>query len=567
VKPPGWKPSLAVAVLAALAVSAGTLGNGFVNYDDNVVVAENPAVRDGGPGGLARLFVPEAGREYLPVRDLTYWLDHRLWGMDPAGYHLTQILLHALVTGLLVLFLVSHLAPGGSAPAKEREAPALLGRRSAVLLLAPLLFAVHPVHVEAVAWVTGRKDLLAAAFTLLALLSYGAWRRGRGRRSYGFSLLWTALALLSKTTAVAVPLLLWAGDRILWRRRSGKDPWAPAPHLALAAIAGAVALRAGSEAGMLQPLHGGGPVTHLLFVCRVLVHSLGKLLLPLDLHPEYGLDPAAASGAAGWGSLALVAVLLVLLFRGGRDRPAVLFGGVFFLVAYLPTSNLVPFQEAGADRYLYLPSAGFLVLAALGFAALERLLRRTLGDRPRPSRAARAVVPALAGTCLLLLGGRTIEANGHWRNAGTLWREVLAHNAGSATAHYNLGWSLLEEDRVEEAIPHLRAAVRIEPLHVRALVNLGYALARAGRPDEAVPYYRQAIRIDPGHASAYYNLGCARALMGDAEKAVHWLRRAGKRGIDLGPLLESDPDLDPIRQDPAFRRLLKQQRAGGSTRP
>lgn len=525
--------------LFAFALYANTLANGFVNYDDNVLISENRNVRDRSPAAAVRLFVPETGREYLPVRDLSYWLDHLIWGANPLGYHLTQTVLHALVTALLALLLAG------------------MSRKPGVAAhLGALLFAAHPVHVEVVAWISGRKDLLATLFTLGALLTWIAWRRDERRSRYLLSIAAVALAGLSKSTAVVAPVLLLATDLFLhgFRGRS-KKLFDLLPHFAVAAVLAGVAVTTSREAGMLQSLHGGNLVSHLLVVARVFVHSVANLLIPLRLHPEYGLATTdVLSRPWSYAALLLTGAFLLHLYLWGRRNPLVLWASVLFLAGYLPTSNLIPFQELGADRYLYLASTGFCFLLALGFQSFqERISARSLSNGKR-------IAAALAVAAVALLGLLTVRGNAHWKDGRTLWTYVTRVRPGSATANYNLGWTYLEQGRYEQALPHLERALRLEPDHALARVNLGYGLSKLGRADEAIVVLEEAVRRHPRHVSAYYNLACAYAIAGDVVKTLEWLGKAERLGLDLAPLLASDPDLDRVRAHPDFRRFAESRR-------
>jgi hypothetical protein len=554
------KPSFCVAAvtLLALAVTVISLGNGFVSYDDVVLIQGNPHISSDGPGGLIALLVPEPGREYLPVRDISYWLDYRLWGFNPLGYHLTQILLHAIVTGLLVCFLVSHVLPlvgnGHEANGESNDGspPVML-----FVWAAGILFAVHPIHVESVAWVSGRKDLLAAAFSLATLLFYGhSIKRGK-QTSYWLSVITTGLAILAKATAVVLPVLLVFASETLWRIDSNrrKNLTRITPHLALAAVGLFLTIRSSLDAGMIQNPHGGGWIAHSFIVCRIFVHSLGNLVLPLRLQLDYNVvTEGVLHSVWSYLAVALTVGLLASLLLWGIKNKVVFWGSTFFLIAYLPTSNLVPFQQHGADRYLYLPSVGFFVLLSYGLFVLWRWLARV-----RIPTGVRYGLIGVGCLYIVFLSVSTVAHTTVWKDSETLWHHVLRGNPESIPAHGNLGWVYLRAERYEESLPHLVEAIRLAPSNVGARVNLGYGLVKVGKPREAIVVLEDAIGQDPNHVNAHYNLGCAFAAMGDAEKSVLWIRRAESMGLQVGELLKTDPDLDPIRGDEAFEEYLQSQ--------
>ncbi len=552
------KPSFTIAgaSLLALAVMAMSLGHGFVNYDDNLLILENPHIVSQEIDGLAALLVPERAREYLPVRDVSYWLDYRIWGPNPMGFHFTQILLHAVVTGLFVCFLSLYVLPiigdgrGTGGKSKRGSPQAML-----FVWIAGVLFAVHPIHVETVAWISGRKDLLAATFSFATLLLYGHWVRRSQPTSYWLSVVTTGLAVFAKSTAVVLPVLIVIAHRTLWRAGSKRSANLTriTPHLIFAAVGLVLAIRSSSEAGMLQGLHGGGLLAHLLVVCRIFVHSLGNLILPLRLHLDYDiLTKGVLDSAWSYVAAAVTLGLLVALYRRGRGNRVVFWSSTFFLVAYLPTSNLVPFQLYGADRYLYLPSAGFLALVSYGVFVLWRRLARV-----QDTAGLRKGLVGVVCFYIVFLSVSTVAHTPVWKDRETLWLHVLRGNPESIPANDNLGWVYLAQGRYDKALPHIEKTVRLDPGNVAAQVNLGYGLVKVGRPRDAIRVLESAMRQDPDHVNTYYNLGCAYAVMGDGEEAVTWIRKAESLGLEVGDLLKNDPDLDPIRGHEAFEEYLR----------
>ncbi len=498
--------------LATAAAHAPGLSGRFTNWDDDWLVVRNPWIRSLDGESLSAIAAPfgppavreQLGAEYLPLRDLSYALDHALFGLDPAGFHLTNLLLH--VVAMLAL-----------AAAAWR-----ITRRPVLAVVAAAVFALHPVQVESVAWISARKDVLAGAFGALAALAWSVARDPGHRRSlaYGLSLLLVGAALLSKYTAVVWPVLLVLGEWLAPEPRPGEGAWDRfrralplAPHLALAAVfTFAVAVPVGSRA-LIREWYGSGLGATTLTVAGVVRDYVGLLAVPEPLQAavDYPVLGATAPRAAG---LAAAEVLLLLgaaggllglaLVRGASPGARAAAAGVLlFAAALAPTANLpFPIGTLYAERYLYLPVLGLGI--ALG-ALAEGWAAAAAGGR-------RAALLPLAGLLLLGLayGARTSSRSRIWHDSEVLWRDVLAKDPGHHTALFNLGLHRFEEalaldgprreERLREAellfrtaLAHRHRSYRTEPS--RAEVALGHALSALGRLDQALAAYGRALDL------------------------------------------------------------------------
>ncbi|MBI2081799.1 MAG: tetratricopeptide repeat protein [candidate division NC10 bacterium] len=400
---------------------------------------------------------------FRPLTALSYWLDGLLWQGNPGGFHLTNLLLHAVVS-VLVLAVGRRLLPAGPAP-----------------LLGALLFAVHPVHVEPVAWIQGRVDLLSATGVLLAVLLGVAGAEAAGRRRL---LCWAAaataflLALLAKEVAVVAPLLA----ALVLGGQPGREGWrrvrAGAPLLALmgATFLLYVGLRTLALGSPALGLSGGPPLAdRVLLAFRVIPLSLRLLVWPVGLNPTHVVAPPSGPLDPG-----------------------------------LPIAGF-----AVAERYLYLPSAGLcLALAGAAAGALAA------GVRWREARA-----PAV-GVVLLILGALAAVQAELWRDPRTFYEGLVRSNPGSPLAHNNLGEVYLlagEDVRAEEAF---RTAARLRPADAAALSNLGLVAQRRGDFQEARRLYREALAARPEHAAAWNNLGTLYEAEGEWARAAAAYREA-----------------------------------------
>ena len=486
----------AVTLLAYLPAVRG----GLLWDDDGHVTREE--LRS--PGGLERIwFEVGATQQYYPLLHTAFWVEHRLWGDAVAGYHLTNILLHAVAACLVVAIMRRLALPGA--------------------WLAGFIFALHPICVESVAWISEQKNTLSTVFYLGAALVYLGFDRDRRPKRYGLALGLFVLALLTKTVTATLPAALlvifwWQRGRLGWRR----DVRPLLPWFGLGATAGL--MTSWVERSFIGARGVDFSLTlpeRCLLAGRVIWFYLGKLVWPADLmfiYPRWTVD-----GAVWWqylyplGALALVAGLVLLAQRhrgppapaaaAGLSRAAasglagfLIFAGTLFPV--LGFINVYPFIFSYvADHFQYQACLGIIVPVAAGFA----LAARRLPPATRP------LAPAGAAALVAALGALTWSHSGTFRDGQTLYRDTLARNPACAMAHNNLGLILSQiAGRMPEAIGHYQAALRLDPRYAEAHLNLGYDLAMIpGRLSEAIAEDEATVRLFPDLADAHNNLGLA----------------------------------------------------------
>ena len=525
---------IAGAVLAALVFLAfgGATKCGFVRFDDNDYVYENPQVAAGTTWAGARwAFTTGHAANWHPLTWLSHMADVEAYGLDPAGHHLTNVLLHA--ANAILLFMALRGMTGRYWPA----------------LLAAALWAVHPLRVESVAWVSERKDVLATFFGLVALGLYGR-SAGKGRMA-GVAAAF-ALSLMSKPLWVSLPFLLLLVD--FWPLR--RWPAVSASVLIrekgllflLAALSCAVTYAVQQSSGAVQPFERYPFGWRLANAAMAILQYLRAFFWPRDLacfypHPGAGLSAAAAAGAA-----AAVAGLTALAFGAARRQPWWLAGWLWFLGALVPMLGLVQVGGQGwADRYTYLPHVGLIVALVWGAAhALEcrggapgRSQRdgEPCGRSPKTD-ARQAGAAVLAALLILALGLASHRQTGVWRNSETLFRHALAATRNNAVAHYDLAGCLWAEGRKAEAIGHFEAAWALRPDHPDVLNNLAWALAvdpestPAQRARALALARRVADCLREPTASTLDTLAAAQAACGDFPEAVATGLRA--RELALG---------------------------------
>ncbi len=413
----------------------------------------------------------------------------------------------------------------------------MLVRNDWAACVGALLFASHPVQVEPVAWATGMKDVLSGFLSLVAVWQYLAYasampsntkgnlgrqaeigmekaRPGLKRRSLHYSLATLAfvLAMLSKPSAVVVPLVAWVLDFWILRRSMRQSAVALSVWivLALPVMVATRWVQSGASPDLVSPLWA----RPLVFGDAVAFY-LYQLVWPLNLSPDYGRTPEFIL-QNGWIYFTWIIpfslTVLVWLWKGRKPWLVASLG--IFVIGILPVSGLVPFGfqkiSTVADRYLYLSMLG----PALGLAFFLSQQKRLL--------------PVVA-FCLVILGFLAVKSTfqtRYWQNTSTLFNHALKLNPHSWLAHNNLGVWLGTQGKVEEAIQHYREVIRIHPYHVNSRFNLGNALLSQGKVEEALQYYEEAIRIDPHDAQAHYNLGNALRSLGKLEEAIGHYRQA-----------------------------------------
>jgi Tfp pilus assembly protein PilF len=477
------------------------LHGGFV-WDDDVYVSANPLLT--APDGLSRIwFSGDAPSQYFPLTYTTFWIERRLWGLDTTGYHAVNILLHA-ANGLLLWRLLRRLGIPGA-------------------LLAATLFAVHPLNVESVAWISQRKNVLSGFFSLLATLG---WLRAREPAAPGRRAAQTALAavlllaaMLSKTTAATLPAVWVVLDWHLAGRVSGRRFLQLLPLMILGLAMGLLtAWWERTHQGASGPLFQM-PLTQRLEVAgRSFWFYVGKIVWPFGLsfiYPRWEPGagwPAALPVAAAGGALLSLALLSR---RIGRGPLAGLLG---YTLSIAPLLGFIPMYTHRyfftANHYAYVPAMGLL-------AAIAAALARSAGAGER--RTTRRVSAAAILVMLSLLTWRQART---FRDAETLWRDTLARAPSAWPASVNLGNLLLARAQSREALEVLQDALALRPDTAEVEHAMGRALANLNRQSEAAEHYRRAIEIGPPRAEYYNNLGLTLALQRKLDEAVQSFRQA-----------------------------------------
>lgn len=504
------RAAAALVVALTVAAYAGSLTNGFVGWDDPQLVTGNATVRAFDWRGIATDFTQST---WHPLTLWTYAVEHRLFGLEPAAFHATNLALHA-TSAVLVLLLAARLLPGG-----------VVGPAAAALL-----FALHPLHVESVAWVAERKDVLSTCLYLGAVLAHVRSDRAEARPAWSTTLLF-ALALLSKPTAVTLPVVLVVVDALRTRRVTARTVTSKALLLLGSVAVGLVNLRGQATAAIVEAEPArldralGDAWDSLLFY-------VDRTVRPVGLSVYYD-ERALAVGLPEAATTAGVVLLLVLYARRRPERRAlVLAGAAWFAVTIALVLKLVPFGERSLvnDRYTYLPHVGLFLVAGAAAGDAWNAARRA-------GVAARTAAVAVAAVLTLALAVASHRRAAVWRDDGTLWRDVLATYPDTPKAHEYLAFHLAEQGDGPGALAHMEEAARLEPESASLHLNLGALYGNLGRHAEARAAFERCVRADPDSVEAHTNLGLALARAGELGPAEQHLRRAAELAPGYPPAL------------------------------
>ena len=489
---------LVVVSLAAItwAAFSGVLKNAFINYDDNVYVTDNAEVQKGLNAATAGwAFTTTDGSNWHPLTWLSHLLDVSAYGLDAGKHHRTSLLIHEWNVALLFLLLL-------------RMTGALW--RSA---FAASLFAIHPLHVESVAWIAERKDVLSTLFWLLALLAWVRYVERRSLARYLLVALAFALGLMAKPMVVTLPFTLLLLD--VWPLRRdvplSHRLWEKAPLFAMSIASAVVTYLVQRSGGAVQDLTAMPFADRLANASVSYTAYLWKTVWPAALAPFYPYSHTLPLWQVA-GSLALLAGISVAAYGLRARAPYVLMGWLWYLGTLVPVIGLVQVGgQAMADRYTYVPLIGIFVAFSWAISGYVFV-----------AASAGALVAALFVT------QRQVAA---WSTSATLFTHALAVTSDNWLAHNDLGLVLFEAGKTDEAIAHYTEALWIAPNYVEAHNNLGNALEKLGKRDEAIAQFRQALSLRPGYARVHNNIGVALWGQGKTNEAI----------AEYGRALEIDP--------------------------
>jgi Flp pilus assembly protein TadD len=497
--------------VATLAVYGQVASHQFIGFDDQAYIQNNPMVTAGLTWkGIVWAFTTFYDSNWHPLAWIAHMVDVQMFGLDAGKHLLVNTLIHAANSVLLFLFL--------KRVTEARWASAVVAA----------LFALHPLHVESVAWAIERKDTLSTFFGLLTLLAYARYANAPSPTRYAAVALWLALGLMAKPMLVTWPFVLlvldyWPLRRVEWRPADGMKRFAKAwlplvrekvPLIGLVAASMVLTWMAQRNVESGQMIFDA-PVA--LRIPNALVSYSQYIFLtfwPANLGIYYPFAPTGPPIRRIVLAVVLLGVITVIALRDVEKRPWLFMGWLWFVGTFLPVIGLVPIGigQAMADRYYYVPSIGLFVALVFGVAELASIWR--IGRRP---------VVALTAVTLALLASVTAVQASRWRDTDTLFQHTLSVTTDNLVVEYNYGYDLMQRGEYGRAIPHFAQALRIEPRFFAALVYMGLSLEKQGKPQDAITFYDRAVAVDPNNADVRTNLGLLLAREGRFSESARQL--------------------------------------------
>lgn len=495
-------PSL---ILFTLAVYIPVIWNDFIMFDDDILVYANPNIAAGLNFGVVRwAFTEGYEANWVPLAMLSHALDVQLFGFNPAGHHAHNLLLHITNSCLLFLFL-------------KRTANCSL--KSCV---AAFLFALHPLHVESVAWVAERRDVLSMFFMMLSLYWYTRYTEKMDVYKYGMSLGCFLLGLLSKPMLVTVPLVLllldwWPLNRFVGgsfvdrhaiRNSIFRVVIEKIPFLVLSACSSIITYRIQQSVGELP--QGYTVISRFGKSCIAYTTYLTKFIWPVDLAVLYPFSKYPPSGVTILLSIIVLVSITALVFKFHRFYPFLITGWLWYLITLLPVIGIIQIgQHSVADRYTYIPLVGPIIIVVWGFPQLLNPLRKR-----------NILLGVGAISVIIILSWLTMKQVRYWKNSETLFNHTLSVTEGNWVIHSNLGLLYLNQGRVDEALWHLNHSIKAKPSYSLAYLNLGAVYLNMREFQKAVEAFTWSLQFDRSSPKAHYGLGIAYLGIGKRELAL-----------------------------------------------
>jgi tetratricopeptide (TPR) repeat protein len=488
--------------VATLAVYGQVATHQFIGFDDRAYIQNNPMVTAGLTWqGIVWAFTTFFDSNWHPLAWIAHMVDVEMFGLDAGRHLLVNAAIHGANSVLLFAFLKR-----------------VTGARWPSAMVAAL-FALHPLHVESVAWAIERKDTLSTFFGLIALLAYARYADAPSPARYALVALWLGLGLMAKPMLVTWPFVLllldyWPLRRVDWRPVDGMNRFAKAwlplvrekvPLMGVVAASMILTWMAQRNVEAGQMIFDA-PVA--LRIPNALVSYSQYIFLtfwPANLGIYYPFAPTGPPIRRLAIAVVLLVAITVIALRDAEKRPSLIVGWLWFVGTFLPVIGLVPIGigQAMADRYYYVPSIGLFIALVFGVAELASM--RRIGRRP---------IVAVAAVTLVLLASVTGVQASRWRDTDTLFQHTLSVTTDNLVVEYNYGYDLMQRGEYDRARPHFAEALRIEPRFFAALVYMGLSLEKEGKLQDAIGFYARAVAVDPNNADVRTNLGLLLAREG-----------------------------------------------------
>lgn len=525
-----------IIVIISIALYCNTLWNGFV-YDDYATIVNNGFIVD--LHNLPKLFTNEyflrSGElSYRPVVTLTFFADYYVFALKPWGYHLTNVLIH--IANGLVLYIFFTMIMHKLGKGDSRAGGVLVQPFRNIPLLISLLFVVHPVLTEAVNAISFREDLLVFFFYIVALNLYLFTNTGKSRRplqrrvAYIGSCLLYTLALFSKEMAVTLPLIVCCYEWICSGRK-GLSSVLNRYTLTLVSITAVYfylrfnLLYNPSEEGIVA----WSLYERLLSLPSLIIYYVKLIIFPLQLTTQHVMDPVKSFFTPSLIIPILIIIPSMLMVSAKQNNKATMFGALFFLISLIPVYNIIPIANPFAERYLYLPAIGSMMVIGSFF---------TLAGEYRSKIVLRPYISGIFFIIFVIYSIDTIKRNTAWKDDYSLWANTVSTKTGTNRAYNNLGIAYAKQGRYDEAMRAFLTVLRRDPADVMAHNNIGLVYYKTGMLEEAMKEFNIALSLNPSYSESHSNLGNLYLDKGLKEKAIKEFQKA----------LETSPDFLPARQ-------------------
>ena len=495
-----------------------SLGNQFTNWDDGMIY-QNPSIQHLNWTGIKKIFTFEKAYTYQPIRMLSYAIDYKFWKLNPMGYRITNILFYIL-TCIMVFFalhrLSTHLRDNGPPGSHERAA-----------LFGALLFAAHPVHVEAVTWLAARKEGLQGAFFFLAFYLYLKGRDEEGGKKFlylALVLLSFLLATLSKPSAIVLPAVFFLYEMSLmknnWIDFLKRHWFFIVFSIFISVLFMYIVMRAMWDAGGIKPYRGGTFFNNLLISFYVLIYNIKLLISTINYSAAYTIPISnPILSLRTFSFIGITFLLFGLSLWSLKKRRVIFFSFFFFFITLLPYLNIVPISTLLADRYLFIASFSYCFLLGIVFDQFYRLKREIFSKN-----FFKLLSVAIFLFLLIAYSFMTIRQNQIWENSYTLWADAVEKYPDSNTANALMGVVYMELGMDEKAVGYLEKAVQVLPYDYQSRNNLGIVYGRLGQPEKALKELMTAIWLKPEDDSIKINLFVFYQRQKEYQKAVEVLQ-------------------------------------------
>jgi tetratricopeptide (TPR) repeat protein len=490
-----------------------SLGNQFTNWDDSMIYA-NSQVRSLGWDNIVKIFTLEKAANFQPIRILSYAIDYHFWKLNPVGYHLTSIFFYILTC--IMVFLTLH---GLSAGLRERAFPVSHER---VAFFGSVIFAAHPVHVEAVTWLAARKEVLQGFFFFLAFYLYLKVRKITGQNRmvcFGVFFLAILFAILSKPSAVVFPVTI-----LVYEIARGGNKWMDfirshriflAVLMLISIIFAAILIKVMWEAGGVKPFRGGSSFNNFLISFYIFIYNIKLLFLTINYSAAYTIPiPNSVLSLQTLIFVGLTFLLFGLSLWSLKRTKVLFFSFFFFFVTLVPYLNIIPISTLLADRYIFISSLSYCFLLGIGFEKLYNYRMKRFSANFFKLFSITLFLFLLAGYSYM-----TINQNGIWKNSYTLWADAVEKYPGSNTANALMGVVYMDLGMDEKAAKYMEKAVQILPYDYQSRNNLGIVYGRMEQPEKALKELMTAIWLKPEDNKIKINLSVFYQRQREYEKA------------------------------------------------